>query len=238
MLTHMQLGTHSNWRLSQHCLKSPNPTEQLLCVGHWQHFCAIRKCTVLLLPLLTPQPSHLSPREEKWYLQKSSLLSQRPQSRQKWGEHRELSGGQVYSPRSKLALSPATWSSLLHGLSRIPVSLPICLSHPSSLQFSAMNLLETWTELPPITQPASVQIPGINAVNGGEAGSLRPPVWLAQHWLPSTAKALYPSPSFPLHVDRPLIPFTHVPGKTEQVLYPQRPFLLETQLNEDIHVCA
>ena len=68
------------------------------------------------------------------------------------------------------------------------VSLPICLSHPSLLWFSAENVLETWTELPPITQPALLQIPGINAINGGEADFFRPPVWPAQRDLPRAAK--------------------------------------------------
>lgn len=130
--------------------------------------------------------------------------------------------GQRYSPKSKFALSLLPGAHPCTGSGGLPVSLPICLSHPSPLWFSAVNLCETWTELPPITQPASFQIPGINAINGGEAGSLQPPVWPAQHWLPGAAKALRSSPSSSLHMYRSHTPFTHVPIETKQVLYPQK----------------
>lgn len=126
--------------------------------------------------------------KERGCLQEAVYPPRDPRSRQHC-EHRQLNG--------KIALSLAAESSPFQGWrwgwGSAGLSLPICLPHPSPLWFSAENVLETWTELPPITQPASLQIPGINAINGGEADSLQPPVWPAQHRLPTAAKSLCPS---------------------------------------------
>lgn len=100
------------------------------------------------------------------------------------------------------------------------VSLPICLFHPSPLWFSAENVLETWTELPPITQPAFLQIRAINAINGGEADSFQLPVWPAQQGLPRAAKRSIPLLLPHLTQGWYYVPLTHMLATVKQILCP------------------
>lgn len=127
-------------------------------------------------------------------------------------------------PSVKAALTQATWNSPLLWLWGLPASLPICLFHPSPLCFSAMHLWETWTELAPITQSASFQIPGFNAINGGEAGSLQLAPCHARPALASRCCATWSYPSSWLMDGprRPRIPFICAPVETKRFSYPHK----------------